>query len=1475
MATVAAAAFVALPVSSAHAQSVVSACTGVSLPRSVVTDITGQVLVPVLAPIQNLLGGILTPLNLGLTQTLASVAAGDPISLNVIGVDGNVIDVATNPKCVTQSDSFTLATPAGLALGGNQITGLGTTGRTAVANAANAIAFGDDANTALGATGAVAIGDSASVTAVGALGSVALGQNSLASGATLGNQAYLVGGTAPAEVNIGGRRLTGVAGGAEDTDAVNVAQLRAAATGLAGDSLNFNTTLGAYDAVRGGAAQRITNVAAGTLGTGSTDAVNGAQLGTTNDAVAANTTDITNLGGSVTTLNTNVTALQTDALQYNGTLGAFDATHGGTAQRITNVAAGTLGAGSTDAVNGAQLGTTNDAVAANTTDITNLGGSVTTLNTNVTALQTDALQYNGTLGAFDATHGGTAQRIINVAAGTLGAGSTDAVNGAQLGTTNDAVAANTTDITNLGGSVTTLNTNVTALQTDALQYNGTLGAFDATHGGTAQRITNVAAGALGAGSTDAVNGAQLGATNDAVTLNTTNLATINTSVTGLQGDALLYDGTLQAYNAAHGGVAQRITNVSDGALGAGSTDAVNGAQLGATNDAVASNTTDITNLGGSVATLTTNVSTLQGDALLYDGGLQAFSASHGGAAQRITNLAAGALGATSSDAVNGAQLFGLGNSFATSLGGSSSYNPVTGQVTAGIAYGGTTYASVQGAVSAIETSITGSSTGMDTRYFNANSVAVDSRAVGSDSTAIGPNALANADGSIAAGRNTSAMSAGSVAIGDGATTMSGKAVAIGAANIASGDGAVSIGDPNIAMGDGAVALGRDNQATGIGAVALGDTNFATGDSSVGIGQNNSAVGLGAVAIGSANTLTGANTIAIGSNNVATGVQALAIGFANQAIGDGALAIGANIVTSGVDTLAVGNDTRAVGDSSAAYGNRAAATGLASTALGTMSTASAQYALALGQASSATAFASTALGTGSVASGLGSVAIGTGSVASLENSVALGGASSTVRGAVTGYAAFGLAPAQTSLGEIAVGVSIAYLDPITGLPRATGERQITGVAAGSTDTDAVNVAQLRGVSDTLGTSFVTSLGGGASYSLVTGAVTGPTYIINGAAYANVGDALAGLGGQVGQVATTSVTYDSATRASVTLGGAAGTTVTNVAAGTLAATSSDAVNGAQLFATNQQVSANTTAITNLSNSVAGSTISPVQYSNPGTPTASNGGVITNDVTLVGANAAAPVALHNVAAGSLAIGSTDAVNGGQVAALAAASANAIHYDTNADGSRANVATLVGGTPGAAVRITNVANGALGATSTDAVNGQQLFGVAQTAQAAQTTANAAQVLAANSVQYDVGGASVSLGAAGAAPVGLHNVAAGTAATDAVNVGQLSAGIDRAISTSNTYTDTRIGQISYDLAEVRKDASGGTAAAMAMATIPQAYGPGMGMVGMGVSTWRGESAIAIGASKATADGRIVFKAGATYNTRGQGGAAGGVGLGF
>lgn len=446
-------------------------------------------------------------------------------------------------------------------------------------------------------------------------------------------------------------------------------------------------------------------------------------------------------------------------------------------------------------------------------------------------------------------------------------------------------------------------------------------------------------------------------------------------------------------------------------------------------------------------------------------------------------------------------------------------------------------------------------------------------------------------------------------------------------------------------------------------------------------------------------------------------------------------------------------------------------------------------------------------------GTDSIAIGPEANATADNSVALGTGSSAVRGASLGYTALGLSGLQSSVGEVSVG-------------SVGAERQITNVAAGTAATDAANVGQVAGVA-----------------------------------------------AQVAALGNSAVQYDNATKTTITLGGAGGTTISNVAAGNLSAGSTDAVNGSQLNATNVQVANNTTAITNLGNQVANGGTGPVQYSNPGSTTTPNGGVRTNDLTLVGA-ATGPVGLHNVAGGAIAAGSTDAVNGGQVYALALTAVNAVSYDTDAAGTRTNTVTLAGGNAAAPVAIGNVAAGTLAAGSTQAVNGEQLYTTNQAVATAQGTADSALALGSNSVQYGASRTNVTFNAGGAATV-LSNVAAGVSTTDAVNVGQLNSGINSAVTQANSYTDGRIAALDFDLREVRRDSYAGTSSALAAAGLPQAYEAGKGMIAVGGGTYAGQSAFALGMSKAFNDGHTVVKLSGTYDSQGKAGASGGVGYQF
>jgi len=398
---------------------VVSACSGVSLPKSALTQTIGDVIIPVLAPVESTLGTLtFGTVDLGINTALANAASGAPINLGVRDVDGNTVDLTSDPVCETRADSFSLTNPQGISFGGNKITGLGAPGLTASAGELDAIAIGNLASTSVGAFGSVAIGSGAVASHAN---SVALGSGSIANGSTLSLPAYLVGGTASAEVNIGARRLTGVAAGASPTDAVNVTQLQAvndAVSTLSSNAVQYDDSSKAVVTLQGSSGTLLTNVSAGAVNATSSDAINGSQLQATNDQVAQNSAAIAQLSYDLAVLNDL-------AVKYQDISHSTVALAGTGGTQITNVAPGSA---SSDAVNLSQLGGSGGS-----------GGGTSQ----------DALPYDSAAQAYNATRNGVAQQIIGVAPGQISASSTDAINGAQLYATNVQLAYNMTAITDL------------------------------------------------------------------------------------------------------------------------------------------------------------------------------------------------------------------------------------------------------------------------------------------------------------------------------------------------------------------------------------------------------------------------------------------------------------------------------------------------------------------------------------------------------------------------------------------------------------------------------------------------------------------------------------------------------------------------------------------------------------------------------------------------------------------------------------------------------------------------------------------------------------------------------------------------------------------------------------------------------------------------------------------------------------------
>ncbi|EBW1963821.1 autotransporter adhesin SadA, partial [Salmonella enterica subsp. enterica serovar Stanleyville] len=276
----------------------------------------------------------------------------------------------------------------------------------------------------------------------------------------------------------------------------SITNTEASVAGLADDALLWDSSTSAFSANHSGSASKITNLAAGTLAADSTDAVNGSQLFDTNEkvdqntanittntnSINQNTTDIATNTTNINNLSDSITTLTDDALLWDADSGTFSASRNGSASKITNLAAGTLAADSTDAVNGSQLFDTNEKVDQNTADITTNTNSINqnttdiatnttninNLSDSITTLTDDALLWDADSGTFSASRNGSASKITNLAAGTLAADSTDAVNGSQLFATNENVSQNTADITTNTNSI---NQNTTDIATNTTNIN--------------------------------------------------------------------------------------------------------------------------------------------------------------------------------------------------------------------------------------------------------------------------------------------------------------------------------------------------------------------------------------------------------------------------------------------------------------------------------------------------------------------------------------------------------------------------------------------------------------------------------------------------------------------------------------------------------------------------------------------------------------------------------------------------------------------------------------------------------------------------------------------------------------------------------------------------------------------------------------------------------------------------------------------
>ena len=287
-------------------------------------------------------------------------------------------------------------------------------------------------------------------------------------------------------------------------------------------------------------------------------------------------------------------------------------------------------------------------------------------------------------------------------------------------------------------------------------------------------------------------------------------------------------------------------------------------------------------------------------------------------------------------------------------------------------------------------------------------------------------------------------------------------LAIGAGADARGNNTISIGTVANNAASYAVALGNESNV-GSGAdygVAVGYGSSVSAQQGIAIGTNTKSIASLAMAIGNGAQASGENAISIGRTTSASGGDAVSIGTSSQATGGDAVSIGASSQATGADSLALGKNARANNGDTIAIGQDSVANSLNGVALGKTSKATGASATALGPQSTASATYATAIGMNSVANQEYAIAIGGSSESTVQRGVALGTYSKAdTASGVSGY------DANTNRTNKYAGLTGNALTSTWGavsIGDGTNTRQITGLAAGTKDTDAVNVAQLKSV-----------------------------------------------------------------------------------------------------------------------------------------------------------------------------------------------------------------------------------------------------------------------------------------------------------------------------------------------------------------------------------------------------------------------------
>ena len=739
---------------------------------------------------------------------------------------------------------------------------------------------------------------------------------------------------------------------------------------------------------------------------------------------------------------------------------------------------------------------------------------------------------------------------------------------------------------------------------------------------------------------------------------------------------------------------------------------------------------------------------------------------------------------------------------------------------------------------------------------------VESEVSGSNSVAMGSTNTVASDRTYVMGNNINAAANtwDSLAFGTRASVNNSNAIAMGTTASATGT-------------DGAVAIGQNAVSDGKSAITVGYQAYTKGQSSLSIGDNAKANGVAAVAIGfSAN----AQTADIGKNNTPSTnemTKGVAIGHFAGADYDGqdnlaSVAIGNQAGRYGVgghNNIAVGSNTgtRVKGSENVAIGSFAGSSEDANpvevnytTAVGNQARVKGTYSTAIGVISKAFADSAVALGHDANASHVNSVALGAGSTTADVHT-----GDYTLNGS---YTAAGLPKAANSV--VSVGA-------------AGKERQIQNVAAGvisATSTDAINGSQLYATNNYMNNfagDVATKLGGDAALGN-DGHLTMTN--IGGTGKDNVNDAIAAANTKVAagdNITVTSTTGDDGSKTytvatqkdlvvdsvkagdttvntdgvtiangpSITKSGginANGRKVTGVVNGDINPTSTDAVNGSQLHATN-------TKLDNVANALADThfvvdTKATTGGELDGASQANQKIKSSNKVTLQAGKNLKAKQTNGTDGAQVEFSLKDSISLTQVTAGTGDNQVVLGKDGVQVGG--NTYINKDGINAAGKAISNVANGNVAAYSKDAVNGGQLH---------DTAKSLADVIG--------GGATVKDGKVVAGQNGIGNTGQNT--------------VHGAIAAINQNTANNFNQIRGDLRKMERDVRGSIAGTLATAGLPQAFSPGKSMVAAAAGTYRGQSGLAIGVSRISDNGKVILKV--TGNTNSRGDFGGTIGAGY